>query len=678
MGYRDIYKESNEQAEERFLLVMERIAEIAEETDVPETFDDYFKKTAAFLLQLKSVLEKAEADTLKDASLTECEKRNAVFYDGIKAENYGKSYGNPTYAVEKLGEEYGQILSALYAECRKRITDAYAAKKMNVTITAELFVEIYNYFEDKEGIDKTAIEQAIYWYFHDYSEIFIGDSVRELVDSEEDFLYQIVMNSDLNDLRYLYQYGQHIGKNETGIAAFLNGMTDEEIQAMADTYTEGYRIGFAATGKDLSKKTTAQVRYPIGFERMVRAAVKNLEKLNLKVTMRACSSAANKQYDYDHKEDKALYYDKAYVERRLEVMKTSFEEMKKPANGQAGPAVIEVFGEIPFSPETKKEVLKLDEKQQQLSVYDMSMSGQITNQYIIGEERSFTIIAYPVPEIGEKFKEIFAETVKINTLDYTLYQNMQQKIIDVLDQAEKVHITGKNNNKTDLYVSIWPLKDTTKESAFENCVADVNIPVGEVFTSPVLQKTEGKLHVTQVYLGEFLFKNLELDFENGRITAYSCTNFDSEDENHKYIEDNILFHHKTLPMGEFAIGTNTTAYRMARKYQIADKLPILIAEKTGPHFAVGDTCYTYDEDNMTYNPDGKAIIARDNEISIRRKEDISKAYFNCHTDITIPYDELGAITVVRADGTTTDIIRNGRFVVPGTEPLNEPLDAMEP
>ncbi|MBS7143929.1 MAG: aminopeptidase [Roseburia sp.] len=674
MGYRDIYKESNEQAEERFLLVMERIAEIAEETDVPEKFDDYFKKTAAFLLQLKSVSEKAEADTLIDASLTECEKRNAVFYDDIKAENYGNSYGNPTYAVEKLGEEYGQILSALYAECRKRITDAYAAKKMSVTITAELFVEIYNYFEDKEGIDKTAIGQAIYWYFHDYSEIFIGDSVRELVDSEEDFLYQIVMNSDLNDLRYLYQYGQHIGKNETGIATFLNGMTDEEIQAMADTYTEGYRIGFAATGKDLSKKTTAQVRYPIGFERMVRAAVKNLEKLNLKVTMRACSSAANKQYDYDHKEDKALYYDKAYVERRLEVMKTSFEEMKKPANGQAGPAVIEVFGEIPFSPETKKEVLKLDEKQQQLSVYDMSMSGQITNHYIIGEERSFTIIAYPVPEIGEKFKEIFAETVKINTLDYTLYQNMQQKIIDVLDQAEKVHITGKNNNKTDLYVSIWPLKDTTKESAFENCVADVNIPVGEVFTSPVLKGTTGKLFVSQVYLNELKYLNLEIDFEDGMIRDYTCTNFEKEEECRKYIKENVLMNHETLPMGEFAIGTNTTAYRMARDFDIADKLPILIAEKTGPHFAVGDTCYSHEEDMVTYNPDGKQIVARENDFSKLRSEDMSKAYFNCHTDITIPYDELDKITVIRKDGTTEDIISDGRFVLAGIEELNKPLD----
>lgn len=80
---------------------------------------------------------------------------------------------------------------------------------------------------------------------------------------------------------------------------------------------------------------------------------------------------------------------------------------------------------------------------------------------------------------------------------------------------------------------------------------------------------------------------------------------------------------------------------MAQKYQIADKLPILIAEKMGPHFAVGDTCYSWAEDTSVYNPDGKEIIARDNEVSILRKEDPSRAYFGCHTDITIPYEELG-------------------------------------
>ena len=40
--------------------------------------------------------------------------------------------------------------------------------------------------------------------------------------------------------------------------------------------------------------------------------------------------------------------------------------------------------------------------------------------------------------------------------------------------------------ETDLTVALHPLKDPAKETLFENCVADVNIPVGEVFTSPQL------------------------------------------------------------------------------------------------------------------------------------------------------------------------------------------------
>ncbi len=51
-----------------------------------------------------------------------------------------------------------------------------------------------------------------------------------------------------------------------------------------------------------------------------------------------------------------------------------------------------------------------------------------------------------------------------------------------------------------------------------------------------------------------------------------------------------------------------------------------------------------------------------------------KAYFGCHTDITIPYDELGSIVVEREDGTMTEILRDGRFVLPGTLELNEAFD----
>lgn len=66
-------------------------------------------------------------------------------------------------------------------------------------------------------------------------------------------------------------------------------------------------------------------------------------------------------------------------------------------------------------------------------------------------------------------------------------------------------------------------------------------------------------------------------------------------------------------------------------------------------------------------------MARDNEVSILRKEDISKAYYQCHTDITIPYEELAEISVITEQGEKIMILQNGRFVVPGTEALNEPF-----
>ena len=97
----------------------------------------------------------------------------------------------------------------------------------------------------------------------------------------------------------------------------------------------------------------------------------------------------------------------------------------------------------------------------------------------------------------------------------------------------------------------------------------------------------------------------------------------------------------------------------------------------GPHFAVGDTCYSWSEDIKVYNPNGKEIVARDNSVSILRKEDVSKAYFHCHTDITIPYEELKRISVVTASGEEIILLENGRFVLAGTEILNEPLKKMD-
>lgn len=410
---------------------------------------------------------------------------------------------------------------------------------------------------------------------------------------------------------------------------------------------------------------------------MVRAAVKQFEKMGLKTVIRMAgvdSTPANRQYLYDHRNDHGLFIDKAIVNRKLEVVKNAFEENKELADLMAGPAVIETFGENPFEPVNKAEAVSLTEKQQKLDVFYNNEYIQIYYQYIKGEERSFTIIAYPIAEIGKDYENIFRDTVKINNLDQKLYEKAQKAIIDALDKAEYVRVKGKNGNCTDIKVMMHSIENPEKETNFENCLADVNIPLGEVFTSPVLAGTEGVLNVSEVYLNGLKFENLKINFKDGQTQSFSCDNFKEEEENRKYIQDNLLRFHEKLPIGEFAIGTNTTAYTMANKYDIVYKMPILIVEKMGPHFAVGDTCYSHEEDEQTFNSDGKRIIAKDNEISILRKEDASKAYFGCHTDITIPYDEIGEISAVKKNGEVITIILNGRFVLEGTEELNKGLE----
>ena len=677
--------------EERYNLAIDRMKAIIEEKTVAEPYREYFQHVARFILKLDELKQNVESGKQKEMSEEELQEEMKDLYADELEANYEKSYANPAYAVSVLGEELGSFLSAVYTEIRGSISYVQEQRMEYVVIGAELFIEIYNKFEEEKQPQPESLKEIFYWYASDYCDVFAADRIKDQINPESGcFIVNMIMNEDLSDLRYLYRMGEYVGVNERETAAYLNSLPQEKIDKMADTFSEGYRIGFVNTGKDLSKKSVVNIYYAMGFERIVKKAIENFAKMGLKPSIFRTSHSVitrgrnsqvgffnisgNRQYVYDHRDDIGLVMDKQYVERKLEVMRTTYEQNKEIAAGYAGPAVIDIFGEKTFVPQAKPEAVKLSEKQEELLVAMNGRAGRLTNEYLPGDERSFTIISWPVPEIGEQYHEIFDETIKINTLDYKLYQKVQQTMIDALDKGEYVKVTGSGENQTDLKVMLHPLADPAKETIFENCVADVNIPVGEVFTSPVLEGTEGTLFVSKVFLHGLPYYNLKINFKEGKITEYTCTNFDSEEENKKYIFDNILHNHQTLPIGEFAIGTNTTAYAVAKKYDIADKYTILIAEKTGPHFAVGDTCYSWAEDVKVYNPDGKEIIARDNSISILRKEDPSKAYFQCHTDITIPYDELGSIVVVAKDGTETEIIRDGRFVLPGTEILNEPLN----
>ncbi len=661
--------------QERHELNRDGLMQVLENCEKMNQFSGYFRETAQMMQYLNEIYD------VPEKSLQQLKKWNEEWYCGIRPEAYGSSYGNPSYCAEKFGLEYGQILSFLYAEMRSGFIDAVEGRLFDLVILNELFLEIYQAFrEGSQTPDQ--LRKIIFDHMRDYSSDVFEYRIREQLDPSLDFAVRIVMESDLKDPDFLYQYGEYISDNERKTLEYLNCLPKEKIQAIAKTYVDGFHEGFIVNNIDMSGKRTVNIRYTIGFEPVIREAIRQFGEIGLSpiiyrsghssltkglVKVGYVSTSPNPQYDYDHRFDQAVYFDNRFMQHKLECYRNSYERWKEEASVLAGPACMETFGEKPFLPEHKEANLRLSDHQQELSVEFQKKSSEIVNEYIKPDERSFTIIAYPIPEIGDQFEEIFEKVVKVNTLDKDKYREIQQHLIDALDRAVEVHIRGAGENQTDLYVAMHEMEDSQKQTNFENCLADVNIPVGEVFTSPKLAGTNGVLHVGEVYLRDLKFVDLKLVFKDGKIESYTCGNFQEEEENQALIKENILYNRDTLPMGEFAIGTNTTAYAMAKNYDILYQLPILIVEKMGPHFAVGDTCYSHSEDTKVYNPDGKEISAKHNECSIEGE------YFQCHTDITIPYEELDSITAIELGGKEIPLIQNGRFVLPGTETLNEPL-----
>ena len=327
--------------EERFEMARERLRQwVAEDevTSIPTEFRKFMSTQAGLLEHCVAV-----CDDPKSMATAEV---NSVLYADIVGDAYENSFANPRVCVDVFKEypdKTAQGLNWIATNIREVIVAAY--------------------------------EKDV-WTLLD--EIRVDRSINELVvPDEEGLVYQLLMNRDHSDESFLYEYGEFISDNEIKVLKYLNSMSDDELEKMAGTYTEGYKMGFELAGIDLRQKETVEIRYPIGFEPMVKRAVIQFEKMGLKPTFRrrtntkaigVVSTPASRQYLHDHRFDDALYLNNALTSERLKYAKKSFEEYKDYAITYAGPAVIETFGEKLFVPEVKKEAPKYTKEQEEVSL----------------------------------------------------------------------------------------------------------------------------------------------------------------------------------------------------------------------------------------------------------------------------------------------------------------------
>ena len=165
---------------------------------------------------------------------------------------------------------------------------------MLLCIHLELFLQIHSEFAEGDLPTKRQLGQDVYWFVSDYSDVLVSYRIREQLDPTLSFARDIIMKVDLTDPSYLYQFGEYITDREIRMSEFLNRLPEAEIERIASVFTEGYRIGFEVNEKDLKKKRTVNIRYCLGFERIIRQAVKNFEEMGLEsIIYRAAVSRVN-------------------------------------------------------------------------------------------------------------------------------------------------------------------------------------------------------------------------------------------------------------------------------------------------------------------------------------------------------------------------------------------------
>lgn len=191
------------------------------------------------------------------------------------------------------------------------------------------------------------------------------------------------------------------------------------------------------------------------------------------------------------------------------------------------------------------------------------------SEYRVDKTR-WVIFYYPTNALAQEAEMSLHEfedmTYDSTLLNYELESKKQEKLKRVLDKGRNVRIIGR---ETDLSFSIDGMRA-------KKCCGEFNLPDGEVFTTPVKNSVNGKIHYDFPAIhGGKQVEGVTLEFKQGKVVKATAH------KNEQYLQRIIKTDKGSCYLGEFGIGTNYKIKKFIKN--------ILFDEKIGGtiHLALG-------------------------------------------------------------------------------------------
>lgn len=165
---------------------------------------------------------------------------------------------------------------------------------------------------------------------------------------------------------------------------------------------------------------------------------------------------------------------------------------------------------------------------------------------MITQHKKWVLLEWPNSLAAHKAgkpTEVYKDFVfDVCNVDYKAMQEACKPLKELMERTDKVHIVGPG---TDLSFSIKGIPAII-------CAGECNIPDGEVFTAPVKDSVNGVIqyNTDSPYDGK-VYKNIRLEFKDGKIINASCEGGNNEELNKIFDSDE-----GSRYIGEFALGLN--------------------------------------------------------------------------------------------------------------------------
>lgn len=178
------------------------------------------------------------------------------------------------------------------------------------------------------------------------------------------------------------------------------------------------------------------------------------------------------------------------------------------------------------------------------------------------------IIPYPTEALAQEagmslfeYQDFVAKACFLDKKDpakeWRELSKMQENAVKRLNKAQNMRFVGED---TDLSLSV-------KGRTWLNCDGHVNMPDGEIFTSPIEDSAEGQIRFTYpgIEMGREV-EDIKLTFKNGEVVKAEA------EKGEEFLKEIVQTDSGARRIGEIAIGTNTGINRFTKHMLFDEKM----------------------------------------------------------------------------------------------------------